>query len=417
MSISGPLLLEITNLLVESFSLNQFDDLLHALDIERTDIIIGHNYPEIVESVVEELGRKGRLEEFLRAAIQQLGKGTPPASPAAIKPFESALVKLGDPSISVHDPSSNLQTHPEARQSGWRALTFVLLAVLVLLATAFGIFLWRGFSSNTRPEIATPVLPPTPSSPATIEPHPATKPEPNALIPTGITSPTATVVDAVTLIPPVSPQPTNPPPPSLTPTALKAIAPGTLKLPTPKAVVGCQRTRLKIGDWAYIPESAGLNGLRKDPSTISTDNIIYTAGPGELVLIQNGPECDAGYQLWNVYIPDVRKKGWLAEIGPQGEFWLTPYQVTEACAGYQTHLSIGMTAIVVPYPAQPNSLRDAPGGNPIGTASANEQISILEGPICRNEMVWWKVRNQRGVEGWTAERDIKQTWIIPAGQP
>jgi serine/threonine protein kinase len=87
---------------------------------------------------------------------------------------------------------------------------------------------------------------------------------------------------------------------------------------------------------------------------------------------------------------------------------------------YPSYLKIGIIAIISPSP-QANRLRDAPGLDApiLGRLLPGEKISIFEGPECKDQMVWWKVR---GVDdpnkvGWTSEGLAGAYWVIPYVEP
>jgi hypothetical protein len=50
----------------------------------------------------------------------------------------------------------------------------------------------------------------------------------------------------------------------------------------------------------------------------------------------------------------------------------------------------------------------------LGFIQPGEDALILDGPRCANAWVWWKVRaNASGLEGWTAEGDEENYWLVP----
>jgi hypothetical protein len=59
---------------------------------------------------------------------------------------------------------------------------------------------------------------------------------------------------------------------------------------------------------------------------------------------------------------------------------------------------------------QPNT-----DGAVLGFIQPGEEIDILEGPICSNQWIWWRVRSlTSGLTGWTAEGDDSGYWLVPA---
>ncbi len=91
-------------------------------------------------------------------------------------------------------------------------------------------------------------------------------------------------------------------------------------------------------------------------------------------------------------------------------------------------LAIGQTVRVVrkevpqnetTTPTVPASInvRNQPGTQNtavIGQAANGMEFSVLEGPICADHYVWWKVQNADGtLNGWIPEGDLKQPYVIP----
>jgi hypothetical protein len=78
-------------------------------------------------------------------------------------------------------------------------------------------------------------------------------------------------------------------------------------------------------------------------------------------------------------------------------------------------LQVGGYAIV--SPGDPNRVRSEPrkGDNLIATLEAGTVVKVLEGPICADGLVYWKVESDKipGGVGWTAEGDGKEYWLEP----
>jgi len=88
----------------------------------------------------------------------------------------------------------------------------------------------------------------------------------------------------------------------------------------------------------------------------------------------------------------------------------------ECVAAYQTRLEVGMRAVVASDPPVPNRLRAEPGTETqiVGEIPPGQGMQILEGPICLNNWIWWKVHSDAGKDGWTSEGDEEGYWLIPA---
>ena len=85
-------------------------------------------------------------------------------------------------------------------------------------------------------------------------------------------------------------------------------------------------------------------------------------------------------------------------------------------AAYLSRLHVGDKAEVSTNPPIPNNVRSQPSvsASLLGQIQPGEEITILEGPACPGEWVWWKVRSlETNLEGWTAEGDENTYWLIP----
>jgi DNA-binding beta-propeller fold protein YncE len=91
--------------------------------------------------------------------------------------------------------------------------------------------------------------------------------------------------------------------------------------------------------------------------------------------------------------------------------------VYEACSGAPaTRLHIGDRARVAMYPYENQRIRQEPSsGSAILTLfRPGTLMKILEGPVCANGWVWWKVQSYTsGDIGWTAEGDSDSYWLEP----
>ena len=88
---------------------------------------------------------------------------------------------------------------------------------------------------------------------------------------------------------------------------------------------------------------------------------------------------------------------------------------TPRCAPGWTRLQVGNYAIV--SPGDPNRVRSEPrkGDNLIATLDPGTVVKVLEGPVCADGLVYWKVESDNipGGVGWTAEGDGKEYWLEP----
>lgn len=66
-------------------------------------------------------------------------------------------------------------------------------------------------------------------------------------------------------------------------------------------------------------------------------------------------------------------------------------------------------------PPAPNKVRAQPGLNAeeIGNIPPGETMLVEDGPRCADGFAWWYVHSFNGLEGWTAEGDAENYWLIP----
>lgn len=90
------------------------------------------------------------------------------------------------------------------------------------------------------------------------------------------------------------------------------------------------------------------------------------------------------------------------------------------CQRYTGQLRIGLVVEVSRNPGLPNRVRAKPGldGDYLGQIKPGEQADVLRGPSCKDGFVWWYVRSRKNtaLEGWTAEGEGSQKWLLPVRQ-
>lgn len=82
-----------------------------------------------------------------------------------------------------------------------------------------------------------------------------------------------------------------------------------------------------------------------------------------------------------------------------------------------TRLQRGMRAVVLPQPPTPNRVFREPNrqSSLLGRIYPNEGMTLLDGPRCAQQSVWWYVQADNGVIGWTAEGQPGEYWLAPVG--
>jgi hypothetical protein len=102
----------------------------------------------------------------------------------------------------------------------------------------------------------------------------------------------------------------------------------------------------------------------------------------------------------------------------------TPYRTStpaagatwEPCSGaYPSRLHVGDEATVSYDPPLANRLREGPSTsyNILELIEPGEHITILDGPSCGSNEIWWRVRRHAtGTIGWTLEGDYAGYWLV-----
>jgi hypothetical protein len=91
---------------------------------------------------------------------------------------------------------------------------------------------------------------------------------------------------------------------------------------------------------------------------------------------------------------------------------------TATCdAHYATRLEVGERAFVSEDPPTPNRVRESPSRDAkiIKSIDPGETVMLLEGPVCAESWVWWRIQSVERPEitGWTSEGDEDGYWLVP----
>lgn len=82
---------------------------------------------------------------------------------------------------------------------------------------------------------------------------------------------------------------------------------------------------------------------------------------------------------------------------------------------YPTQLKKGIRVYANLYPNLPSRIREqaTTRAKIVGMISPGEEADVLDGPACAEGWIWWKIKKDNGLTGWTAEGDGKDYWILP----
>lgn len=170
---------------------------------------------------------------------------------------------------------------------------------------------------------------------------------------------------------------------------------------TPNLCPSAPPSQLHDGDRAIQMQPGGIN-LRREPDIRDETNRIRKIAKCELVTIIDGPKCVDGYNLYKVR-PDGSQEGWAAESEKtRMKYWLVPMLDNKKC---------NLPPIFVPTDV---AISDHPFSgyvreNPAISATKlpwsiykGDTVTILDGPICNDSYIWYKVHGARHSDpGWT----------------
>jgi serine/threonine protein kinase len=335
-----------------------------------------------------------------------LGQNTPgmqPAQPVYQPPnMPATIYSSATPSdYPVNQPapviSQSRRKWPVILAAGIGVACLALVALAVL-----GAVLWKGYNTAVSGTQITRT--------AAVEPGTTLSLTREASSPTQPAATATSNQNTAPLSPTITRAAPTPARPTLTPTEDTA---GFLAPPY-QPIPGCASSHIHLKDWVLITYGGGRNSLRSTPDTHPKDNKIGVIEPGELIYVIEGPVCNYGWLLWKVKTA-TGLEGWTPETDGKG-FFLEPFPSWEACPNSpRSLLHKDDQAQVTLYPPQANRVRSDPGlsGTRIGSIDPGKKVAILDGPRCADGYVWWQVRSEDGLTGWTAEAEKDTYFLVP----
>lgn len=201
---------------------------------------------------------------------------------------------------------------------------------------------------------------------------------------------------------------TAPASPTFTPSATPTV---TLIPPTN----ACYSTSLQIYGSAFVIRNGNEMRLRNQPGFTSAANLSDQLAIGEVVLLVNGPKCNDGWRFWEI-LTTRNERGWIPEWDGS-DMWLEAIPTYQACPGaVVSRLRVGDIAFVQEIPDIPNRVRVEPivDSEIVARIYPLSEMEILEGPLCGEGGVWWKVKSMKsGRTGWTMESRNGEYYIAP----
>lgn len=182
----------------------------------------------------------------------------------------------------------------------------------------------------------------------------------------------------------------------------------------PIQCTGTQVSRLKPGDVARI--SSDLTAIKRNPRRAATNLDLMRTG--DEVVILEGPFCADNLAWYKLLWTKKNLEGWAAE-GDAREYWIEPITVGSAdaptevnCRGTQpSRLKPDDQARVI---SDLVALKRSPArrATNLDLMRTGDDIVILEGPFCADNLAWYKVLwLKKNLEGWAAEGDATEYWL------
>lgn len=235
---------------------------------------------------------------------------------------------------------------------------------------------------------------------------------------------TAALLSALLLILPLSTLAQRPPDPTPIP-----IAPGQPVVPPTPTLdlnVCLPPLPVQIGQTIFVKPGVNIRSQPNESSAIvwntSLNNVDERGQPNRRLVnvparVVGGPVCSGALNWWQIV--GLGAPGWVAEGRPErgGLFIIVPAQAEAGCASRYS-IRAGTTVDLLlnaRVRAEPNKrasvLTVAPAGTP---------VEVLSGGECVDGLIWRRVRVVVvGVtyEGWMAEGDGGQFWLVPRDLP
>jgi hypothetical protein len=165
----------------------------------------------------------------------------------------------------------------------------------------------------------------------------------------------------------------------------------------------------------------------------ATDSIEVLDGPGDkykvIAKLTKGarlrvtgdpsPSSDWGKKdNWTMWWPislDDGRRGWVS-YGVKRIISQSREPVNSTCPGAAvSRIQIGMKTRVTFTDGVPVRVRSDPGtsGNKIKSIPEGTEMSVIDGPVCKDSFVWWHVKTDDGTVGWVAEGEPGNYFVEP----
>jgi hypothetical protein len=134
------------------------------------------------------------------------------------------------------------------------------------------------------------------------------------------------------------------------------------------------------------------------------------------------PNKNGEYELTTVWLADSKiwNDLYKVQIHSCSEPYIPPPAAITCPGAPATRLNANGYAYASTQSSVSNRVRSAPGtgANILGLLLPGKAVQITGGPQCVEGYVWWKIKALEGtLDGWTAEGQGKDYWLVPCGGP
>lgn len=134
------------------------------------------------------------------------------------------------------------------------------------------------------------------------------------------------------------------------------------------------------------------------------------------------PNQTGEYELTTVWLADAKiwNDVYKVQMHSCSDAYIPPAAALTCPGAPATRLNAAGYAYASTQSSTSNRVRSAPGtgANILGLLQPGKAVQITGGPQCVQGYVWWKVKTLQGsLEGWTAEGQDKDYWLVPCGGP
>lgn len=142
--------------------------------------------------------------------------------------------------------------------------------------------------------------------------------------------------------------------------------------------------------------------LRAEPSTNSRS--LERVGLGDQVSIINTPSVSGEDFSWVLVQTASGNRGWLPDVFNQSRTILSYSSEIQSAENYTVQIG-GRALICATYPHEEMDLWSRPNGQVDGQLRSGVIVTIIGGPVVRENGDWWQVIDTNGVSGWMVDSE------------